>query len=65
MEQFSLHCHSSCTGGLQRRDCELLFTLEYNGLRLGTASIEVRSCACPARDRKSMEDRVQVGRCLR
>lgn len=54
---FLLMCFSSCPGGLHRRPFEVVFTLEKDGRILGSASIDVRICACPGRDRRAAEDR--------
>ncbi|XP_023239106.1 cellular tumor antigen p53-like isoform X2 [Centruroides sculpturatus] len=48
-------CRSSCTGGLNRRATQAIFTLEKDGDLLGRKVLNVRICACPVRDKNSEE----------
>ncbi|XP_067119409.1 cellular tumor antigen p53-like [Centruroides vittatus] len=48
-------CRSSCTGGLNRRATQAIFTLEKDGDLLGRKVLNVRICACPIRD-KNLEE---------
>jgi hypothetical protein len=50
-------CFTSCVGSIARRTVNLVFTLEssVDRLVLGRRTIELRTCACPGRDRRSDE----------
>lgn len=52
---YTFKCFLSCVGGLNRRQIQVVFTLENNGQILGRQVIDVRVCACPGRDRKGEE----------
>ncbi|XP_072035550.1 tumor protein 63-like [Amphiura filiformis] len=52
---YTFKCFLSCVGGLNRRQIQVVFTLETNGQILGRQVIDVRVCACPGRDRKGEE----------
>ncbi|XP_013397877.1 cellular tumor antigen p53 isoform X2 [Lingula anatina] len=56
---FQFLCFSSCVGGQNRRQVQLIFTLENDGQILGRRALEIRVCACPGRDRKSEEKTAQ------
>eukprot|EP00050_Salpingoeca_kvevrii_P020715 m.101932 g.101932 ORF g.101932 m.101932 type:complete len:370 (+) comp8981_c0_seq4:226-1335(+) len=55
MESIRMMCFSSCSGGPNRRPIELQFTLEQENRVLAMRKLDVRVCACPARDRKLAE----------
>ncbi|KJE88944.1 hypothetical protein CAOG_00511 [Capsaspora owczarzaki ATCC 30864] len=49
-------CYTSCTGGMNRRATEIVFTLEDSqGLIYGAQALDFRTCASPSRDRKQLE----------
>lgn len=51
----------SCTGGINRRDTALVFTLEREGgVAVGRKVIPVRVCTCPKRDRENEESGVRA-----
>ncbi|XP_074655602.1 tumor protein 63-like [Tubulanus polymorphus] len=53
---YQFMCFSSCVGGLNRRQVQVVFTLETADTKvLGRRVFEVRICACPGRDRKGEE----------
>ena len=52
---YQFMCFSSCTAGLNRRPLQVVFTLENAGQVLGRASVDVRICACPGRDKRVEE----------
>ncbi|XP_067947722.1 cellular tumor antigen p53-like isoform X2 [Watersipora subatra] len=57
---FSFKCLNSCVGGPNRRELSIIYTLENaNQEVLGRASIDLRICACPGRDRKTEEGKVE------
>ncbi|XP_064642871.1 tumor protein 63-like isoform X2 [Lineus longissimus] len=59
---YQFMCFSSCVGGLNRRQVQVVFTLEtMDGKVLGRRVFEVRICACPGRDRKADELAVTRG----
>ncbi len=49
---FRFMCFSSCVGSLNRRQVQIVFTLEKENMVLGRQSLEVRICASPGRDRR-------------
>ena len=54
-------CFTSCVGSIARRPVNLVFTLEssVDSLVVGRRTIELRTCACPGRDRRSDEAAAQ------
>ncbi|GAB6021504.1 Tumor protein 63 [Chamberlinius hualienensis] len=55
---YKFMCLSSCNGGVGRRSIILIFTLEHNGAILGRRVINLRICACPSRDMKTDESKL-------
>ena len=49
-------CFSSCLKGV-RNELKLEFKIEHNGKELCHTTVPIRSCACPGRDRGSLEDK--------
>ncbi|CAG9559325.1 unnamed protein product [Danaus chrysippus] len=50
-------CKNSCVSGINRRNIEIIFTLEDScGLVIGRQSVGVRVCSCPRRDMNKEED---------
>ncbi|EZA55570.1 Tumor protein p73 [Ooceraea biroi] len=53
---FKFTCTNSCTGGMNRRHTELIFTLENaRGKVLDCAKLSIRVCCCPKRDKRRDE----------
>eukprot|EP00118_Oscarella_pearsei_P019246 m.203601 g.203601 ORF g.203601 m.203601 type:complete len:117 (+) comp39627_c0_seq36:160-510(+) len=44
-------CFSSCLGGRDRKLCQLIFTLEIEGIVIGRDIVDARICASPGRDK--------------
>uniref|UniRef100_A0A914W5F3 SAM domain-containing protein n=1 Tax=Plectus sambesii TaxID=2011161 RepID=A0A914W5F3_9BILA len=47
---FEFMCFSSCTGTINRRPLQVVFTLEQGDQVIGRHAIELKVCACPGRD---------------
>ncbi|XP_064604286.1 tumor protein p73-like [Liolophura sinensis] len=52
---YQFMCLGSCVGGPNRRPMQIVFTLENDQLVLGRAAVDIRICACPARDKRLEE----------
>lgn len=52
---YQFMCLGSCVGGPNRRPLQIVFTLEKDQLVLGRAAVDIRICACPARDKRLEE----------
>lgn len=58
---FRLECKNSCSTGINRRNTEIMFTLEDEfGTILGCQKIGVRVCSCPRRDMNRDEECLPV-----
>uniref|UniRef100_A0A915HIL8 SAM domain-containing protein n=1 Tax=Romanomermis culicivorax TaxID=13658 RepID=A0A915HIL8_ROMCU len=49
---FQFSCFSSCSGSINRRPVQLIFTLEYENQILGRQVLDLRVCSCPGRDKE-------------
>eukprot|EP00054_Salpingoeca_dolichothecata_P005370 m.34344 g.34344 ORF g.34344 m.34344 type:complete len:646 (-) comp15453_c0_seq1:86-2023(-) len=49
-------CYSSCNGGISRRPIELIVALQSSTSTLASRRINVRACACPKRDCRTLEN---------
>ncbi|CAG0917835.1 unnamed protein product [Notodromas monacha] len=57
---YKFMCLGSCVGGINRRALQIIFTLETaSGEVVGRQCIGVRICACPSRDRKVEERKLE------
>lgn len=55
-------CFSSCSGTVNRRPTQLIFTLENESGIMAQKVIELRICACPGRDKALDENQLFTGK---
>lgn len=53
---YQFMCLGSCVGGPNRRQMQIIFTLERDNAVLGRTAVDVRICACPGRDKRVDEN---------
>lgn len=65
---YKFFCKNSCSAGMNRRETELVFTLETEGGQiLARCTLRIRICSCPKRDKQkgeadNMEQSISVKR---